>query len=486
MADTENIDYLQPDFDPQTVTMPQLRSILVTHNVQYPGTAKKQKLVDLFTQEVAPQAKKILAQRARAKRSSKGIVDAGSQETDGFNQDLMPPPSTKRSKSPRKPSNRIKTEDAELLSPTKRGVRSSSRQLSNLSESDTGPDDSSRGSHRASRPASNRRIKLEQPEEPELAALRDESVFTDDNPFQSGGSSPPPVKTPSDRRKTTGMETTKGTTGPTKRRQTDKGFRISDEYAAAENPASSFSKTFEIPIGELRKKTAHPPVIEAGEEFTPDEQLELDELQARGETAVVPRNTSVKKRSINFATPIWLLLLTLFGAYAAWYRQEKVAVGYCGLGRPATQILPPNVPVPDWAIPIVEPQCEPCPAHAYCYEDFSVRCEQDFILKPHPLSLGGLVPLPPTCEPDGEKVRRVKAVADKAVEELRERRAQWECGELVNEEGQKEESPAMEEADLREVISKKRSKKMNRQEFDDLWVAAIGEVKAREEVEVVQ
>jgi hypothetical protein len=175
----------------------------------------------------------------------------------------------------------------------------------------------------------------------------------------------------------------------------------------------------------------------------------------------------------------------LLGAYAAWYRQEKIAVGYCGLGRPATQIIPDNIQLPEWAAAIAEPQCEPCPPHAYCYEDFSVRCEQDFILKPHPLSFGGLVPLPPTCEPDGEKVRRVQAVADRAVEELRDRRAKYECGEPVNEEGQTLETPAIDEQELKETLSQKRSKRMSKDEFDDLWAAAIGEVKGRDEVEIV-
>ncbi len=82
-----------------------------------------------------------------------------------------------------------------------------------------------------------------------------------------------------------------------------------------------------------------------------------------------------------------------------------------------------KVEVPDWALPLVEPQCEPCPRMRTAYGDFVVRCETDFVVKPHPLALGGLIPLPPTCEPDGEKVRKVQAVADKAVEELREVRA---------------------------------------------------------------
>lgn len=230
--------------------------------------------------------------------------------------------------------------------------------------------------------------------------------------------------------------------------------------------------------------------VEASEEFTPEEQLALaTEDAVRAQTAVVPHRQN--KRSGVMGTPLSVLLLTLLGAYVAWYRQEKVSVGYCGLGTPARQILPRHVNVqefefetPEWAIKLTEPECELCPAHAYCYEDASVRCEDDYILKPHPLSAGGLIPLPPTCEPDGEKVRRVKAVADKAVEELRERRAKFECGELVDETGQAPASPAIAVEELKAVVSEQRSKKLSKKEFDDLWSSALGEIETREEIEV--
>ena len=92
MSDNESVDYLQDGFDPWSLTVPRLRSILVTHNVQYSATAKKPQLVELFIDQVVPHSKKYLSVRARAKRSSRGIVDADSQSTTStdFDQDLMP------------------------------------------------------------------------------------------------------------------------------------------------------------------------------------------------------------------------------------------------------------------------------------------------------------------------------------------------------------------------------------------------------------
>lgn len=504
MSDSE-VDYLQPGFDPASVTIPRLRSILITHGVDYPSTAKKAKLVEVFNEKITPQAKKILDRRAKAKRSSMGITNIDNSTGYSVANNDMPPPSTSKARgrpkrNPASAAGSFKTESEEpetlpssrTLSPRKRSQRSTSRQLG-YSDTDT---DSHYESRRSPRKSSRRYEMTPQPEVEQVQESeddRDDNVFSTENPFQSG-SSPLPEETPSTRRRTPGLDSAiKRPTSSVARRRTE-------EPKEAIPEETSYTRSIETPQRALsRPKTPQPPQpqppqtfeeVEASEEFTPEEQLALaQEDAARAQTAVVPHRQN--KKSGGLGTPLSVLLLTLLGAYGAWYRQEKVSVGYCGLGRPAQQILPRNVnfqefefETPAWAIKFTEPECELCPAHAYCYEDHSVRCEDDYILKPHPLSAGGLVPLPPTCEPDGEKVRRVKAVADKAVEELRERRAKFECGELVDETGQAPESPAIAVEELKEVVSEQRSKKLSKKEFDDLWSSALGEIETREEIEV--
>ncbi|PTB65469.1 hypothetical protein BBK36DRAFT_1142449 [Trichoderma citrinoviride] len=531
MADAD--DYLQDGFDPRSVTVPRLRSILVTHNVEYPATAKKPQLVELVENHVLPQVAKLRAQRAKAKRSSSGIVNAGSAEDNGRWEDhgLEPTPAKpRRSASPRKASARIKREDDDGAAPTptpyksqtKRSARSvsrSSRQPSHYDEDEAPQYEAPRSTRRSrSRRSTTPKVKDEpQAEEetpmsshyaptPYSAATQyataqntpyaaatpygatpyypahqspivpssatyeeEESVFTDDNPFQRGS---PALKTPSRRR----FDDFARGERPSRRRE---------EYIeplSIPRPSTAARPSYELSARKPRHESPDYS-LDAGEEFTPDAQLELEEAQRRGETTIVPKRQK-PPRQTNLKTPFFVLFMSLLGVYLAWYRQEKIAVGYCGLGRPATQIIPPELPVPDVLVPFVEPQCEPCPAHAYCYEDFSVRCHSDFVLKPHPLSFGGLVPLPPTCEPDGEKARRVQAVADKAIEELRQRRAKYECGELVDDSGATVESPAIGEEELKSSVSRKRSKRLNSDEFEDLWVAAIGEITSRDEVVV--
>lgn len=500
MSDSESLDYLQPGFDAKSLTVPRLRSILVAHNVPYSSSAKKAQLVDIFNEEIVPQSKKILAARARAKRSSKGIVDAESQSSSNpFDQQeelAPPPPTTRRSRSPRKASTRIKTEELDdqsmpppTPSPTKRKPRASSRPLQ-ASDTDTGPEpDGGRTLNKVRRPVLAPKIKTEDSDEGLFRRTSD--VFTSDNPFQSGSSPSTVEQTPGNRRRAPEINHVRSTSASTRRRTGD--------HTVPKEERSGMPRTFPPSVGlKAPVRAPEPSVLDAGEEFTPEEQLELAADEAMGgASAAVARRQRYQSPKSNRGTVLSVFLVTVLGIYAGWFRQEKIAVGYCGAGRIgssipneietpewAQSVLPPQITIPQSVIDTLEPECEPCPSHAICYADFSVRCEQDYILKPHPLSLGGVIPLPPTCEPDGVKVRRVQAVADKAVEELRERAAKYECGEPIDEEGTKLESPVIEEQELKQIINKRRSKKMNNQEFEDLWGSALGEIKARDEVEV--
>ena len=494
MSDIENLDYLQQGFEASSLTVPRLRSILVAHNIPYPSAAKKPQLIEIFTDRVLPQSRKILAERARARRTSRGITDADSQEsTVTVDEELMPPPPAPRSRVRKFPA-KVKSEESEsdappaMRSPTKRTPRPSTKHA-RTSDTDTGTDadrltKSVRKSRKASTPIPVPTLKFKiEDEDTRDDFNRRESAFTYDNPFQSGSSPLAEDTNPNGEKKRRSMSGSKDS-----RRRKSTSRRRTDEPKVEDGFYPPTSATFEIPISQLRRNITpvKPDVsnIEPTEEFTQEAQQELVQEQTdNGLTRLPARRQHAQQPNRIGKGPIWVVLLTLLGGYSTWYRQEKVAVGYCGVGRDAHQIIPPQVEVPDWARIIVEPQCEPCPSHAYCSSNLETHCETDFVLKPHPLSLGGLVPLTPTCEPDGEKVRRVQAVADKAVEELRERKAKFECGDLVDEAGVPESTAEIDEEALKRTVSQKRRKGMGEAEFEELWAGAIGEILARDEVE---
>jgi hypothetical protein len=230
------------------------------------------------------------------------------------------------------------------------------------------------------------------------------------------------------------------------------------------------------------------------EEFSPEARRELEQEEGRGQVAKRSQALVRRKKkpaSTTAKTAPAAVIGLLLAAFAAYYRQEKISIGYCGVGEPAWSLA--NVDnVPEWIHDTFQPQCEPCPPHAYCSRNMEVTCEDNFILQPHPLAAGGLIPLPPTCEPDSEKEKRIKVVADRAIEELRDIRAAHECGgevptcapelkEVVKAGTTKLEVP---EATLKELVSKQRRRGMNDAEFADLWESASLDIKARDEVEV--
>jgi hypothetical protein len=489
--DEAELEYLRPGFEPQSATVPRLRSILVAESVAYPSSAKKADLIELFNQNVKPKAKKLLAARERTKRSTRGIKDVpSSQEGSIANDDESDPDTTISAAAPvtakrgGRKTTRAATEEAPapaVKAPSKRTSGKHAR--ASDPEADSRP---ARRTHLSAEPAAPV-AKEEDGSEPEAWHRHDaESPFTADNPFQSGSSpimDARPVKKES-RRKTLGpVERRSKVSADAHRRRTD--FPIVGQLESDIVPPTSH--TFEVPISQITKskKTAvkkEPLVADVGEEFTPEEQLELEEEQQKtGQLAVLPsRRSQVARRAAGPVKSIgWATVISFLIAFAAMWRQEKLAVGYCGIGQPSQQIA--GVELPEWA-EVLRPQCEPCPPHAFCREHLEATCEDDFILKPHPLSLGGLVPLPPSCEPDSEKARKVKQVADRIVEELRERNAKFECGELVDEEGHQADNAAIGEEELKRTVASKRRKGMSNEEFEDLWRGAIGDVVTREEI----
>lgn len=482
-----DLEYLRPDFEPSSATVPRLRSILVAESVPYPSSAKKADLIELFNLNVKPKAKKLLAARERTRRSARGIQDVPSSQegsvVNGDDSDIdttvsAPPPSTTKRSSRR--VTRAATEevgDVATPRPAKTPSKRTSTKHARASDVEAEAPPARRAHLSPALP-----IKDEEPE-PQSWHLQDaESPFTSDNPFQSGSS--PPMEARS--QKKAGRRTTLGpieartkTKADAHRRRTD--FPIVQHQQDGVIPPSS--STFNIPISKLTKREAKEEVAlpEPGEEFTQEEQLDMEEeLRESGQLARLSHRKQVARRAAGPVKSIgWATLVSLLIAFAAMWRQEKLAVGYCGIGQPSQQIA--GVEVPEWA-EVIRPQCEPCPPHAFCREDLETSCEADFILRPHPLSLGGLVPLPPTCEPDSDKARKVKQVADRAVEELRERNAKFECGELRDDAGHRIDSPAIAEDELKESVGSMRRRGMSNEEFDELWKGAIIDVLDREEI----
>lgn len=511
MADA--LEYLSPDFDLNSLTVPRLRSILVNHDVSYPASAKKSQLIQILEDEVLPQAKKLLRERERVQRTSDGIMDVGSRGSSvvsdaddrrpDTDRESMPPPPTPSTvsttsgarKGRTKRSTRGSTVDTDEMNtpatPLTASRRTSARpetRHSRVSDKESGDDGlatpiGANGPSATPRRSTARKLRNSEmfsstgPEPDAKEEPVDEGVFTDDNPFQSGS----PAVMEQQRRRTGSYESMRKSSSRLSADSPGLRARKSETPSSLRKDGAgrqSYSAFLRTPKEESEEEEEDDEVI-PGEEFTPDEQLALEREQADMlYPPTAPSRRQARQQGTASTILSWMVILSVLGSFAVWWRKEKMEIGFCGIGKPTWSLA--DTKVPEWAN-VLEPRCEICPAHAFCYPNFEARCEHDFLLKPHPLSLGGLIPLPPTCEPDSEKARRVKAVADKAVEKLRDRRAKWECGQL-RDHGKEAKSPEIAEADLKKEVEKKRRKGMSDAEFDDLWTGALGEIIGKDEI----
>ncbi|KAG9737278.1 hypothetical protein KCU75_g17041, partial [Aureobasidium melanogenum] len=208
----------------------------------------------------------------------------------------------------------------------------------------------------------------------------------------------------------------------------------------------------------------------AGEEFTPEEQNELIKAQEENPSSALSRVPRKQKpRSGAAKAGFTTVFFTILVAVAAVWRQEKIKVGFCGIGQPSETFA--GADIPEWAS-FLKPECEPCPMHAECRENLHIVCDDGFVPVSHPLALGGLVPIPPTCEPDSEKLRKITALTSHAVETvLREANAKYECGET--------RTPYVTEPQLKATIA---AKGKNMKDILDLIDQAIDDVPKRDEV----
>ena len=71
-------DYLKPDFDPASLTIPQLLGLFGHHNIKYPSQYNKPTLVKLFNENIKPRSKELMKERIKrenSQASEDGITD---------------------------------------------------------------------------------------------------------------------------------------------------------------------------------------------------------------------------------------------------------------------------------------------------------------------------------------------------------------------------------------------------------------------------
>ncbi|KAG7660830.1 uncharacterized protein J8A68_005647 [[Candida] subhashii] len=244
-----------------------------------------------------------------------------------------------------------------------------------------------------------------------------------------------------------------------------------------------------------------------------DEEEEEDTLEEEGEISIVPKKNTTgdevedtkqgeaveeiiqEEQVVNNKLPtkstvfgilftffIWILVVSV-GFLGYWYHEQQYLVGYCG-----QEIYERTFPDTDSYIIAslgeyldshCRPRCIPCPPHARCFPRLELGCYEDFIeYKPWN---GFLFPGNKKCVPDSKKAEKLEIMIDVALDLLRSKNSQINCGK-----GESIEESGIGVDELHDLLLSMKAPYITLEEFEELWARSVIELEKEPDIIVRQ
>ncbi|KZT59778.1 hypothetical protein CALCODRAFT_554068, partial [Calocera cornea HHB12733] len=503
--------YLEPDFDPSTLTVPQLTGLLQAHDVDTRPASNKAGLVALFNSEIAEDRERLLAKKrreqAKSPRSS-GIRDGlTGQLVNGATEEQGTPGSSRRGR-------KSSVGPASTSTPRRRVSRMTATPIALLEQAE--PDEA----------------KLEPELEPEPAPLRakrksralEEAAFSSENIFQAGSSSPEPAPESSARRRSRAAVTSSDTPGASA--SAHRGSRhsmIAEGDLVTDSPNNPFTNAVDSAAGYARRTynaltSSDPPEVvpESGDAHP---EIDVDDEEA---DALIPYAASQEQPLIRPATAVPLMALFLILIILLQFARSSARLGYCDRGSNTNAVLDARLvqlqagedcisqgkmdcpPVPLFPPSMQALHCTPCPDNASC-DIHLLTCDAPLILKRHPLSplssiLNGFpglgsVAFPPTCVEDESRKKLLTNAGRWIIERLQRYRGEQVCygyeprSSIVPDSDNPLEGveawkwAGIKKSDIKQMMSETREgKSLGEEKLEEVFVGAMRELEERKYV----
>ena len=182
-------------------------------------------------------------------------------------------------------------------------------------------------------------------------------------------------------------------------------------------------------------------------------------------------------------TFITWIVLVLSGLFAFWYREQQFLIGYCGHEINRATFPHSENPwvnfVGEYLDTNLKPECVPCPPHARCFSNLELGCFEDFV-EFSPWN-NFIKPYNTRCIPDTKKAEKLEIMIDVALDLLRSKNANTQCGQSNN-----IEESGIKLQDLHDLLLSMKAPYITIEEFDELWQRSIVELEKESEVIVRQ
>ncbi|KAK8440112.1 inner nuclear membrane protein enriched at telomere/subtelomere region [Candidozyma auris] len=226
-----------------------------------------------------------------------------------------------------------------------------------------------------------------------------------------------------------------------------------------------------------------------------DEEADTDiEDEADGPKDVMPEKKSrshsskkSKKWTTSLYIGLWVSILA-FAMFGYWYREQTFLIGYCG-----HEIDKPTIPkgsdtsallnvFGDYLDNNFKPTCVPCPQHARCFPHLKLACYEDFVeYKPWYYDYWpAFDPKAKKCIPDTKKAEKVELMIEEALDLLRARNANIQCGSTSVDNFE----AGIESRELHDLLLALKAPYITEEEFEELWKRSVVELEKEPEITV--
>lgn len=221
-------------------------------------------------------------------------------------------------------------------------------------------------------------------------------------------------------------------------------------------------------------------------------EISVAEAKADPSTSPRPKSRGSIGKSLLWAILHLLAWSLLAGTtlFAYWYREQTFLVGYCGQEINKTTI-PKTPDTPDFLVSAgayldqnFKPQCVECPQHARCFPNLEIGCYDDFVeFTPWYFNYMPIVdPHLKKCVSDTKRAEKIEIMIDVALDLLRARNANKNCGRLPEEDVE----AGISVADLHDLLLAMKAPYITTEEFEELWKRSVVELEKEPEIIVRQ
>ncbi|KAG7932894.1 hypothetical protein KL934_003549 [Ogataea polymorpha] len=476
----DSVEYLDPDFDPHKVTVPRLRSILVDRKIDYPSSAKKAELIQLYEEYIRPNAAKWLEEYKNSIEKSVNIEEANtpSKRSAKSSRYSTPDKGSRKSLSPAPDQTVPQKRGSEEATPKRKKLH---RKKRSTEENGVSDDAESPTVSRIEEAKSSKSIK---------SPLSLEK-FESESPVEEGDISDilarlvsPKKEEPKNQIVEMEMENTfeavenvqvpsfldEMLAGPDRILDNESGDderTIASATKMTQRELLTNVDSSDTEVEEAEVKIQESEVREVVE-IDGEQQTEAVEPETIKETVVVVDSKPVQKRRYKYALLLLPILSSLF-----FYRSMAVDVGFCGREGEIrsvrswmpteNQFLAQFASKADAFLEQIKPQCIPCPEHAICRYDSKLECKSGYTVSRPWQSLLGLIPRMEQCVYDEKRLEKIKLMTEFTLDILRRKNGK----EMTLEE-------------LHNFLKATKSADMVDEDFEEYWLRFVTEQISKE------